>query len=340
MGRSWIRLKFKGIVVSMMLQVIAVLSCVCLAAARSPNIVNGKDVDRPGKYPWQGSMQSGTWHFCGCSLISKNWVVTASHCVESGGPSQVVFGMHDQKRRYGSPKGYQVAEIIMHEQYKQGGGFTPNDIALMRIDGEVEFNEHVQPIGLASNADYDVNDECVISGWGRMIVNGAIEYPDVLQETNTQMITMSQCRSRWGSYVSDGVVCIMTGRSTSCQGDSGGPLACRKQGGDWALVGATSWGPADCSVSSPAAYASVPYYQDWIKAKSGIGPGDDVSEGGSGGSGSGGSGSGGNGSGGSDPNCKNQFDVCTAYGQSELQNYCTQLDYMRDACCEACIPYV
>jgi len=308
-----------------------------LAAARSPNIVNGEDVDRPGKYPWQGSMQSGTWHFCGCSLLSKNWVLTASHCVEGGGPSQVVFGMHDQGRRYGSPKGYKVAQIIMHEQYKQGGGFTPNDIALMRIDGEVEFNEHVQPISLASTTEYGSDSECVISGWGRMIVNGAIKNPDVLQETTTKIISLQKCKSYWHQYVHESVVCIMTGHSTSCQGDSGGPLACRNRGGDWALVGATSWGPADCNVGLPAAYASVPYFKDWIKRHSGISPGDDVSGGsGSGGSGSGGSGSGGNGD---DSSCVNLYDICDQYGEDELQFYCTDLkwrDQMKQTCCKSC----
>merc|ERR1712227_580453 len=101
----------------MILQLVIVFACAFVATARLPNIVNGDDVDTPGKYPWQGSMQSGTWHFCGCSLIAKKWALTASHCVEgnSAGRINVVFGLHDLKKKYGNPKTYKVAQIIMHE---------------------------------------------------------------------------------------------------------------------------------------------------------------------------------------------------------------------------------
>jgi len=254
----------------MILQLAVVFACALVASARLPNIVNGDDVDVPGKYPWQGSMQSGTWHFCGCSLISKKWAVTASHCVEgnSAGRINVVFGLHDLKKKYGNPKTYKVAQIIMHESYKQGGGFTPNDIALLEFVEEVEFNDNVQPIDLATaDSGYD---ECVVSGWGRMKVGGSFRNPNVLQEAGTSIISLSECKSYWGSYVHESVVCIWNGRATSCQGDSGGPLACRQYGSTWSLVGATSWGPADCNTNYPAAYASVPYFLDWIKSNSGV----------------------------------------------------------------------
>jgi len=259
--------------IEMIVQLAVVFACASVATARLPNIVNGDDVDTPGKYPWQGSMQSGTWHFCGCSLIAKKWALTASHCVEgnSAGRINVVFGAHDVKtQKYGNPKTYKVAQIIMHENYKQGGGFTPNDIALLKLTEEVQYNDYVQPIQLATSESDSSFDECVVSGWGRMKVGGSFKNPNVLQEAATSIISIKKCKQYWGSYVHESVVCIWNGRATSCQGDSGGPLACRNYGGDWSLVGATSWGPADCNTNYPAAYASVPYFLDWIKTNSGV----------------------------------------------------------------------
>jgi len=305
---------------------VLVLVCLALASsvtARSPNIVNGEDVDRPGKYPWQGSMQSsGGWHYCGCSLIDHNWVVTASHCVEGSNAREqrVVFGLHDLGKRYGKPKVYKVSEIIMHENFKRGKGFLPNDIALLRVNEDIEYNEYVQPIKMATSADYSPSDsECVISGWGRMKVGGSYTNPDILQETHTNIITQQACEQAWGSYVpEDGrVVCIKTGKSTSCQGDSGGPLACKKNsGGDFELVGATSWGPADCNVNSPAAYASVPYFLDWINNKiNTYVPGEEE--------------------------CIDGEEVCGLYSESDLRNYCNDDSTgIPDICCAACKPYV
>lgn len=44
-------------------------------------IVGGEDVDI-STCGWQISLQRSGRHFCGGSIISNNWILTASHCVE------------------------------------------------------------------------------------------------------------------------------------------------------------------------------------------------------------------------------------------------------------------
>merc|ERR1712121_578346 len=111
-----------------MMRLLLLLAAVLVPAlsARLPYIVNGDDVDYAGKYPWQASLQSGTFHICGASLVSSRWLVTASHCVGSAVSSySIVLGAPDIKSyQQGQPKAYYASHIVKHEGYKGSGGYS------------------------------------------------------------------------------------------------------------------------------------------------------------------------------------------------------------------------
>ena len=68
---------------------------------RMPYIVGGNDVEEVGKWPWQVSLQyRPSSHFCGASIISDKWLLTAAHCV--GGSMSLmiaVVGLHDRRKK-------------------------------------------------------------------------------------------------------------------------------------------------------------------------------------------------------------------------------------------------
>jgi len=231
----------------------------------------GDDVDSPGKYPWQGSLQKYGSHICGGSLISTQWFLTAAHCVTASASTMtVVVGLHDMKQRFGTPERHSIKQIISHESYGSGAGSYPNDIALIQLSSSVSYNEHVQPIALAESDIFTGSSECVISGWGYMIEGRYFVIPDVLQEASTTILSESDCKGSWGSSsINSGHICLRNGQTGACMGDSGGPLAC-KNGASWELVGATSWGSGSCNVNMPSVYTKVSYFRDWVKATSGV----------------------------------------------------------------------
>merc|ERR1712227_864699 len=244
---------------------------VCVAD-RVPSIINGEDVDYPGKYAWQISLQMYGSHICGGSIVSEHWIMTAGHCVDAAASEMsVVVGLHDMRQRYGSPHRHSIKKIHRHASYGVGHGVTPHDIAMIRLNNPITFNEHVQPIPIDTEGDFDSSSECVITGWGYTIEGRYFVNPTVLQEAHTSIITNSECKMYWGSRsIYPGQVCLLNGQTGGCMGDSGGPLACRNGNGDWHLVGVTSWGSAQCDIGMPSVYTRLSYFRQWIHKTSGL----------------------------------------------------------------------
>jgi len=241
--------------------------------ARTTNIINGTDVNFPGKYPWQISLQKHNYHVCGGSVISDQLIVTAGHCVSGTKASDltVVTGLHDKAGHYGKPVRYTICRIYQHELYNIGVGTFAQDIAIIKLDKKIQMNTFVQKIELDRDGTYDGNSSCVLSGWGYTLEadweggSGHTE-ASVLQETPTRIISNDECKGYMGEdAIYPGVVCVRTGTAGACMGDSGGPLQCRNSETEaYKLVGATSWGSRSCEINGPSMYTRIAYFIDWV----------------------------------------------------------------------------
>lgn len=150
--------------------------------------------------PFQCSLQLYTNHFCGCAIISSEYIVTAAHCFEQwvklsilyfsivhmntrcisskistplkrntvstvGMRSQIVTGTNEL--RSSTAARYNVSKIIIHERFNVSDYL--NDIALIRTQSPIEFNERVQPINLTSQAVLP-GTLLQTTGWGTLKV--------------------------------------------------------------------------------------------------------------------------------------------------------------------------
>ncbi|XP_037374000.1 chymotrypsinogen B-like [Talpa occidentalis] len=222
-------------------------------------IVNGK-VAFPGSWPWQVSLQyTSGFHFCGGSLISKSWVVTAAHCKVSTS-HLVVAGMFDKRSRE-NVQVLRIAQVFSNPNFKKHN--SSNDIALVKLATPARFSSIVSPVCLPSAQDnFTAGSLCVTTGWGRTDFHGMGS--NKLQQGIVPLLSNAECNNFWERGIPEIMVCAGGNGITSCMGDSGGPLVCQKDGA-WNLVGIVSFVSSTCLGTIPTVFSRVTELSPWIQ---------------------------------------------------------------------------
>ncbi|TYC13787.1 serine protease [Actinomadura syzygii] len=234
------------------------------------NIIGGEDATEP--YSFMVSLQDDPrGHFCGGSLITDRWVVTAAHCVETLRPGDLRLRIGSlRKDEGGSVRG--VDRIVVHPDRTE----TTFDAALVRLDQPVAN----APVPL--DARQPAGAPTRLIGWGCASPGpntGCADAPDVLQQLDSAIREPSACVNIVAPI--DAAFEVCTGnpdtRSGACFGDSGGPLL-RGTPAGWRLIGAFSRVEAlpydpdkpspqlpDCSTGK-GIYTDVTVQRDWIES--------------------------------------------------------------------------
>ena len=218
-------------------------------------IVGGVEAAK-GEFPFMVSLQgSYGGHFCGGSLIKKDWVLTAAHCVP-GGIKTVVAGLYDQSQAQGAEK-FAVDKVISHPEYNK----TPQDydFALVHLKGASKF----APVAL-NKAEVTGKVDLVTAGWGYTEENG--EIPNVLRKVTVPFVPAAACSAAYPGSITDQMLCagLDAGGKDSCQGDSGGPLLLGS-GANTTLAGVVSWGEGCARPKKYGVYSKVSSVLAWIE---------------------------------------------------------------------------
>ncbi|XP_062305012.1 atrial natriuretic peptide-converting enzyme isoform X2 [Osmerus eperlanus] len=237
-------------------------------AGRVYKRVLGGRVSRPGRWPWQCSLQSEpSGHICGCVLISPRWALTVAHCFqgrESADQWKVVLGITNLDHPSPHQQSSGVTRIIAHPRYSRA--VVDYDISVVQLARAVQVTSYVQPVCLPRPGQLPIPDTyCYITGWGHM----GNRMPFKLQEGEVRIISLPQCQAYFDTKtITSRMLCAgyEAGTVDSCMGDSGGPLVCEDpSGGRWRLFGLTSWGSVCFSkVLGPGVYSNVTHFTQWI----------------------------------------------------------------------------
>lgn len=232
-------------------------------------IVGGNEAD-PGEWPSQVALvnhdepDNYQAQFCGGTLIARNWVLTAAHCVRDTGysptPSDIDVLLGTQDLESGGTR-IRAVEFRIHPSWDPSVGRS--DLALIRLDKPAPASIPFQTI-TSQNVSPVAGTAVTTTGWGTT-VSGANAYPTKLREVVVNVSTPSECQSGYPSfYQQSTMVCAAAAGKDSCQGDSGGPLV-EERSGTWVQVGVVSTGYGCAVAGYPGIYTRVAAFSDWIK---------------------------------------------------------------------------
>ncbi|XP_064086388.1 mucin-5AC-like isoform X2 [Macrobrachium nipponense] len=236
-------------------------------------IVNGQSATA-NEYPWQSFLEvkwsDGKNQLCGGSLITKQWILTAGHCVlrKDGSGNlwkpevKVTLGMHTRTTPLANG-GFQVTATAVEIHPQNNFAY---DLALIKLPQEVEYKREVRPVCLPNRNLLGRNVTSVLMaliGWGKTETG---KLTDELRELSRYGIESAICKTVFGSYITDHHFCTSgIDEKHICLGDSGGPVMTVDRG-RFTLTGVVSFvATQDCKGQYPDGHISVVHFLDWIQ---------------------------------------------------------------------------
>ncbi|XP_067457103.1 trypsin-1-like [Thunnus thynnus] len=222
-------------------------------ATEDDKIVGGYEC-QPHTEPHQVSLNAG-YHFCGGSLVSENWVVSAAHCYKSR--IEVRLGEHHIGVNEGNEQFISASLIIRHPHFNRYS--LENDVMLLKLSEPAILNQYVQPVALPTSCA-PAGTMCKVTGWGNTMSSASDS--NRLQCLEIPILSDEDCHNSYpGGMIDNTMFCAgyLEGGKDSCQGDSGGPVVCNGE-----LQGVVSWGYGCAEKNHPGVYAKVCVQTDWL----------------------------------------------------------------------------
>ncbi|XP_034255279.1 trypsin-like [Thrips palmi] len=216
-------------------------------------------------FPFQVSLRRDDVIYCGGSILSEHWILTAGHCVYDlhGDLASVKIRVGSTSQSSGGQE-VGLAWAATHPQFNIRTYVY--DVGLLKVDTPLVLNKvSARPTRLvAAGKSLTPGQLLTISGWGRLAINNP-DAPDHLLAVMLPNLPLEVCKGLYATrnlLVDDTMICAGFGGKDSCKGDSGGPVVDDQQ----VQVGIVSWGVGCGDVGYPGLYSNLanPILRQWI----------------------------------------------------------------------------
>lgn len=260
-----------------------------IQAQDSPEIVGGAPVNN-GDYQFMATLlQAGSTNpndlndnfFCGGSLITNEWVLTAAHCLinpftgnaVSASEVEVGFNIYALEDPNAGWVHRTVDTVIVHPDFLSGADEN-SDVALIKLSQPIN---NIKPIALPLSTTDTLHEQIGTLlrniGFGSNYdpnVNPNFHQSDTLLFVDLSVISVDSAKSLHADYSTLNEKALPTLGSdvnqdkSPCFGDSGGPLF-NESGAEPIQLGVVSWGVFCGDADYAAVFARVSAQMDWIK---------------------------------------------------------------------------
>ncbi|KAH8342316.1 hypothetical protein KR059_001231, partial [Drosophila kikkawai] len=226
--------------------------------------IAGGELATRGMFPHQVALviqhSAGALIQCGGSLITKQFVLTAAHCLVDAIGAKIYSGA----TRFADVKDAEEEFLVSHKNfiiypgYLGFGGY--NDLALIQLPRKALTSDSVQPIELAGefmNQKFLEGQPVTLTGWGSL---GDLKEDTPREDTpllyflDVEVLDQERCVCHFlPGLVSQRRHLCTDGKFNrgACNGDSGGPLVLHWHNVSY-LIGVTSFGSAGgCELGAP-----------------------------------------------------------------------------------------
>lgn len=206
----------------------AAVDAVAPSSRHRRTIVGGVPAD-PAEYPYFVRLDYDGYVGCGASLIHREFILTAAHCV----PNRILLSSIEAFLIFEDNEiVHRVTRRIVHPDYDNDRNMY--DAAIVQISPPAPEGAILIEIGTASSSSspsllYKPGDTVTVLGYGvvRETPNGGGRVSDILRKVELTVVNDAWCDALYGGkgeIHASSMICAADPERGPCYRDSGGPL--------------------------------------------------------------------------------------------------------------------